>query len=332
MTGRAKIIGTGSYLPERILTNKELEKIVETSDKWISTRTGIRSRRIAGAGEETSKMASRAAVNALAMAGVSAREVNMIIVGTITPEMVMPSCACLVQKEIGAENAFAVSAACSGFVYALEIADRYLNNAPDMKILVIGAETLSARVNWQDRNTCVLFGDGAGACVVTGSEDENGLLASQLYSDGRLWKLLSLDAVPRRYCPVVDYEIIPDRNSFCDGSAFNMVGKDVFKYAVREMGNAVENLLNREGITVDDIDLMIPHQANIRILKSLAERVQLPFEKVFTTIQKYGNSSAASLPIALDEANREGRLQKDSLVLFSVFGGGFTWGVVLLRW
>jgi len=334
MTGRTKIIGTGSYLPERIITNKELEKVVETSDKWISTRTGIRSRRIAGAGEETSKMASLAADNALTMAGVSAKELDMIIVGTISAEMVMPSCACLVQKEIGAENAFAfdVNAACSGFVYALEIADKYIRNAPEMKILVIGAETLSARVNWQDRNTCVIFGDGAGACVVTGSEDDTGLLGSQLYSDGRLWKLLSLDAVPRRYCPVVDYGAVPDRDSFCDGSAFNMVGKDVFKHAVREMGDAVENLLDREGIMVDDIDLMIPHQANIRILKSLAERVNLPFEKVFTTIQKYGNSSAASLPIALDEANREGRLQKDDLVLFSVFGGGFTWGVILLRW
>jgi 3-oxoacyl-[acyl-carrier-protein] synthase-3 len=207
-----------------------------------------------------------------------------------------------------------------------------VKNDPAMKILVIGAETLSSRVNWQDRNTCVLFGDGAGACVVTGTTAEKGLLASQLYSDGRLWKLLSLDAMPRRYCPSADYGTVPDRNSFCDGSAFNMVGKDVFKYAVREMGDAVENLLNRKGIGVDDIDLLIPHQANIRILKSLAERVNLSFEKVYTTIQKYGNSSAASLPIALDEANREGRLQKGDLLLFSVFGGGFTWGVMLWRW
>ena len=334
MTGKATIIGTGSYLPQRILTNKELEKIVETNDEWITTRTGIKTRRIAGAGEETSKMATRAATEAMKMAGVAAPELDMIIVGTITPEMVMPSCACLVQKEIGAENAFAfdVSAACSGFVYALEIADRYVKNDPDMKILVIGAETLSSRVNWQDRNTCVLFGDGAGACVVTGSNAEEGLLASKLYSDGRLWQLLSLDAVPRRYCPVVDYGAVPERNSFCDGSAFNMVGKDVFKYAVRGMGDAVEQLLNRKNINVDDIDLLIPHQANIRILKSLAERVNLSFEKVYTTIQKYGNSSAASLPIALDEANREGRLQKGDLLLFSVFGGGFTWGVMLWRW
>ncbi|MBW2467593.1 MAG: ketoacyl-ACP synthase III [Deltaproteobacteria bacterium] len=334
MTGNAKIIGTGSYLPERILTNKELEKIVDTSDEWVTTRTGIRTRRIAGAGEKTSQMAARAAQKALDMAGVSAREIDMIIVGTITADMIMPSCACLVQKEIGAENAFAfdISAACSGFVYALEIADRYLKNAPEMKILVIGAETLSARTDWQDRNTCVLFGDGAGACVVTGSNEERGVVASQLYSDGRLWQLLSLDTMPRRYCPVVDYETIPDRNSFCDGSAINMVGKDVFKYAVREMGDAVEGLLHREGIKVEEIDLMIPHQANIRILKSLAERVNLPFEKVYTTIQKYGNSSAASLPIALDEANREGCLKNGDLLLFSVFGGGFTWGVVLFRW
>jgi len=334
MTARTTIIGTGSYLPQHVLSNKDLEKIVKTSDEWIQTRTGIKSRRIAGAGEETSIMASRAALKAMEMAGVTAPELDMIIVGTITPEMVMPSCACLVQKEIGAENAFAfdVSAACSGFVYALEIADRYVKNAPDMKILVIGAETLSARVDWQDRNTCVLFGDGAGACVVTGSGTEHGLLASQLYSDGRLWQLLSLDAVPRRYCPKVDYGKVPDPNSFCDGSAFNMVGKDVFKYAVREMGDAVENLLNRQGVSVQDIDLLIPHQANIRILKSLAERVNLSFKKVYTTIQKYGNSSAASLPIALDEANREGRLQEDDLLLFSVFGGGFTWGIVLWRW
>jgi 3-oxoacyl-[acyl-carrier-protein] synthase-3 len=308
MSGKAIIIGTGSYLPKRILTNKELEKIVKTSDEWITTRTGIKSRRIAGAGEDTSLMATQAAIKAMEMAGVTAPELDMIIVGTITPEMVMPSCACRVQKEIGAKNAFAfdVNAACSGFVYALEIADRYVKNAPEMKILVIGAETLSARVDWQDRNTCVLFGDGAGACVVTGSEAEDGMFASQLYSDGRLWQLLSLDAVPRRYCPVVDYSTVPDSNSFCDGSAINMVGKDVFKYAVRAMGDAVGNLLDSEGIMVDDIDLLIPHQANIRILKSLAERVNLPFEKVYTTIQKYGNSSAASLPIALDEANREG--------------------------
>jgi len=334
MSSRATIIGTGSYLPKRIVNNRELEKIVKTSDEWITTRTGIKARRIAGPGEETSRMATQAALRAMEMAGVTAPEIDMIIVGTITAEMVMPSCACLVQKEIGAENAFAfdVSAACSGFVYALEIADRYLKNAPGMKILVIGAETLSARVDWQDRNTCVLFGDGAGACVVTGTDAGHGLLASQLFSDGRLWQLLSLEALPRRYCPLVDYGSGPDRNTFCDGSAFNMVGKDVFKYAVREMGDAVENLLRRKGVSVTDIDLLIPHQANIRILKSLAERVNLSFKKVYTTIQKYGNSSAASLPVALDEANREGRLQKDDLLLFSVFGGGFTWGVMLWRW
>jgi 3-oxoacyl-[acyl-carrier-protein] synthase-3 len=334
MSVRSSIIGTGSYLPERILTNNDLEKIVKTSDEWITTRTGIKSRRIADAGEETSIMAARAARKAMEMAGLTAAELDMIIVGTITPEMIMPSCACLVQKEIGAEKAFAfdVSAACSGFVYALEIADRYVKNAPDMKILVIGAETLSARVDWQDRNTCVLFGDGAGACIVTGSNSDGGLLASQLYSDGRLWQLLSLDSAPRRYCPVVDYGTIPDRNAFCDGSAIKMAGRDVFKHAVREMGDAVENLLGREGISVDDIDLLIPHQANIRILKSLAERVNLSFEKVYTTIEKYGNSSAASLAVALDEANRDGRLQQGDVVLFSVFGGGFTWGVMLWSW
>ncbi len=334
MTVRTKIVGTGSYLPERILTNVELEGVVKTSDEWITTRTGIRSRRIAGPDEKTSGMASEAARKAMTMANVTAEQLDMIIVGTISAEMLMPSCACLVQKEIGAEKAFAfdVSAACSGFLYALEIADRYIRQSPELKILVIGAETLSGKTDWQDRNTCILFGDGAGACIVTGSSDENGLIASQLYSDGRLWELLSLDAAPRRYCPVVDYGNQPDQKSLCEGSAFKMVGKDVFKYAVRKMGDAVEKLLNEQGVTVSDIDILIPHQANVRILKSLAERVGLPFEKVYTTIQKYGNSSAASLPIALDEANREGRLQDGDLMLFSVFGGGFTWGVGLLKW
>lgn len=324
---RLVIAGTGSYVPKRVVTNADLAKVVDTSDEWITTRTGIKTRRIAGAGEETSMMATAAARKALDMAGVTPAEIDLIIVATITPDMTMPSCACLVQKELAAAKAaaFDLNAACSGFVYSLDIASRYIQTNPDMKILLIGAETLSARVNWQDRNTCVLFGDGAGACVAVGGRSaEDGLLASQLYSDGSLWELLSMDAAP---------SMNPDlAGAGSDGSYIRMVGKDVFKFAVRSMKEAVDSLLAREGVSLRDIDLVVPHQANIRILRSLTEKLDLPPEKIFITVDKYGNTSAASVPIALDEAQKEGRLQRGALVLLCVFGGGFTWGVALLRW
>lgn len=324
---RLVIAGTGSYLPRRVLTNAELEQMVDTSDEWITTRTGIKTRHIAGAGEETSKMAVAAARKALEMAGVAPGEIDLIIVATITPDMTMPSCACLVQKELAADKAaaFDLNAACSGFVFSLDVASRYIQSNPDMKILLIGAETLSSRVDWQDRNTCVLFGDGAGACVVTGDGSHNrGMLASQLYSDGSLWELLSMDGAP---------SLNPDlAGASSDGSFIKMVGKDVFKFAVRSMKEAVDRLLAREGVSLADIDLLVPHQANIRILRSLTEKLDLPPEKVFITVDKYGNTSAASVPIALDEAHREGRLQKGNLVLLCVFGGGFTWGAALIRW
>lgn len=320
------ILGTGSYLPGKVLTNVELESMVETSDEWISTRTGIKERRIAGKGEETSKIAVKAAVKAMAMAGVDPSEIDLIILGTITSEMSMPSCACLVQKEIGAVNAFAydLNAACCGFLYGLDQAAAYLSRNPAMKVLVIGAETLSSRVNWQDRNTCVLFGDGAGACVVTGSSDGGGLLGSKLYSDGSLYHLLSMDSA-RGMNPQL-------LNAGNKGSFINMAGKDVFKYAVRAMENAVTEVLRQQGITIDDIALVVPHQANVRILNSLLERLSVPKEKVYVNIHKYGNTSAASIPIALDEANRAGRLERGDLLLFCAFGGGFTWGASIVKW
>ncbi len=323
---RAVIIGTGSCLPKRVLTNADLERMVDTSDEWITTRTGIKTRHIAGAGENTSQLATAAARKAMEMARVEPADLDLIIVATMTPDMTMPSAACLVQKELGAVNAgaFDLNAACSGFVYGLDVACRYVKTDPSMKILVIGAETLSSRVNWQDRNTCVLFGDGAGATLVTGSDDGSGVLATRLYADGSLWELLSMDAAP---------SMNPDIGSpVSDGSYMKMAGKDVFKYAVRAMGDAVTALLEQENISFDDIDLVIPHQANIRILKSLSDRLSVPLEKFYLTVQKYGNTSAASVPLTLDEANRSGRLRKGDLVLFSVFGGGFTWGTALLRW
>jgi 3-oxoacyl-[acyl-carrier-protein] synthase-3 len=323
---RAAIIGTGSCLPERILTNADLEKMVDTSDEWITTRTGIKTRHIARAGEETSKLASVAARRALDMAGVTPAEVDMIVVGTISCEKAMPSCACLVQKELEAVNAFAfdINAACSGFLYGLDLADKYIHHNPDMKILVIGAENLSARTNWQDRNTCVLFGDGAGACLVTGNDQGRGILASKLYADGRLWELLHMDSAP---------SLNPDLCTLpSDGPFIKMVGKDVFRYAVRAMAEAITAVLEKEGLTIADIALVVPHQANIRILKSLADHLNVPLEKIYINVHKYGNTSAATVPIAMDEANREGRLQQGDLLLICTFGGGFTWGAALVRW
>ena len=322
----ASVLGTGSCLPERELTNSDLEKIVETSNEWLTTRTGIHTRRIASKGEENHRLAIRAARKALGMSGVEAADIDLIIVATFTPHMMMPSCACFVQAEIGASNAFAfdMNAACSGFLYALDMADKYICSNPDMKILVIGSETLSARVNWQDRNTCILFGDGAGACVVTGCGTDRGIVDSNLCSDGRLWNLLFMHS-PESLNP----EIVQQDN---DGCYIKMTGRDVFKHAVRAMEEAVVDILERNGITVDDLDLIIPHQANIRILNKLMERLGIPRKKVYINVNKYGNTSAASIPIALDEANRQSLINKGDLLLFCSFGGGFTWGSMLMRW
>jgi len=327
MTNRSVIIGTGSYLPQKVLTNYDLEKMVDTSDEWITTRTGIKTRRISVKGEGASKLAAGAARKALAMADLTPQDIDLIIVGTMSPDMTMPSCACLVQKELEAFNAFALdlNAACSGFLYSLDVADKYIRNKPDMKALVIGAETLSARTNWQDRNTCVLFGDGAGACVLAGMNGGHGLLDSRLYSDGSLWELLSMEGAPSMNPDLRR----PDSES---GSYIRMAGRDVFRYAVRAMEDAVRNLLDGEGLSINDVKLLIPHQANIRILRSLSERLEIPEEKIYINIHKYGNTSAASVPIAMDEANQEGLLEKGDLLLLCTFGGGFTWGAALIRW
>ncbi len=322
----AVIIGTGSALPERVLTNFDLERMVDTSDEWITTRTGIKTRRIASKDENTSQLASRAARRALEMAGLGPADLDCIIVGTITPDMTMPSCACLVQKELAANRAFAfdLNAACSGFLFSLDVADKYLCANPAMKILVIGAETLSSRVNWQDRNTCVLFGDGAGACVVTGTKAERGILASRLFADGSLWELLHLEAAPS-----LNQEL---RRPGQEGAAIRMAGREVFKIAVRAMADALQQVLAEAQVEVGRVGLVIPHQANIRIIKSLADHLSLPMEKIYVNVDKYGNTSAATIPIAIDEASRTGRLREGDLLLLCSFGGGFTWGATLIRW
>lgn len=320
------VLGTGSCLPERILTNKELETIVNTSADWIKTRTGIESRHIGGRGEQTYQLAAGAAKKALAAAGVSAKELGLIVLGTISSHMLMPSSACFVQKEIGATNAFAydLNAACSGFLYGLDLADKYIRADHSMKILVIGAETLSGRLNWQDRNTCILFGDGAGAAVFGHSDTERGVIGSNLLSDGSLWNLLYMHA-PESLNP----ELLVAGNT---GAYIQMEGREVFKHAVRAMEDAVRGLLQKQNIDIDAINFVIPHQANMRILNNLIERLDLPRRKVFINVSKYGNTSAASIPIALDEANRNGLIAEGDTVLLCSFGGGFTWGATLIKW
>jgi 3-oxoacyl-[acyl-carrier-protein] synthase III len=320
------VLGTGSCLPERILTNKDLEKIVDTNDEWIVTRTGIENRRIGGRGEKTYQLATRAAEKALFEAGVKAEELGLVVVGTVSSHMTMPSCACFVQKELKANNAFAydINAACSGFLYGLDLADKYIRADHAMKVLVIGAETLSAKINWQDRNTCILFGDGAGAAVFGYSESSRGVIGSHLRSDGSLWELLFMHA-PESSNPDLRVE---DFN----GTHIQMQGREVFKYAVRAMEDSIRALLEKEGIAVTDIDCFIPHQANLRILNNLVERLCIPQSKVFINVAKYGNTSAASIPIALDEANHEGMMRTGDLVLMCSFGGGFTWGATLMKW
>jgi 3-oxoacyl-[acyl-carrier-protein] synthase-3 len=321
------IAGTGSCLPERVMTNQELETIVDTSDEWIRSRTGIESRRIGGKGEKTYQLASSAAKKALAMAGVSAEELDMVVVGTISSHMLMPSCGCYVQMEIGATNAFAydVNAACCGFLYGIDIADRHIRADKNAKILVIGAETLSSRVNWQDRNTCIVFADGAGAAVLVHSDQANRrVLGTNHFSDGRLWELLYMHNAPSN-----NPDLLVEDNP---GVHIIMEGREVFKHAVKAMEDAIVGLFEKTGLTIDDVDVMIPHQANIRILSNVLERLEIPAEKVVLNVMKYGNTSAASIPIALDEANRADRLKPGDTVLFCSFGGGLTWGATLLTW
>jgi 3-oxoacyl-[acyl-carrier-protein] synthase-3 len=325
---RTVILGTGAAVPNKVLTNKDLETIVDTSDEWISTRTGIKSRYIAEDGETTSTLATEAARRSLDMAGVRPAEVDMIIVGTTSPDMVMPNTGALVQKHLGASNAFAfdVYAACSGFVYALTIADKFVKENPEKKILAIGSELLSSITDWQDRNTCVLFGDAAGAALVSGSNDgERGILSTHLHSDGCLWELLYIPGGGCVYPPSAE---MAEKRDYC----IRMHGNEVYKHAVRSLTEVAQEALVANQLDPEDVDLFIPHQANIRIMTKVAERLKISPDRVYMNIERYGNTSSASIPVALDEANRSGRLKPGDLVLLDAFGGGFTWGAVMIRW
>lgn len=322
------IAGTGSYVPERIMTNADLEKMVDTSDEWITSRTGIKERRIAADDEFTSHMATKAGERALEQAGIAKEGVQLIIVATITPDTPTPATACYVQTALGAHSAvaFDISAACSGFLYAMKIARRLISDGAYENALIIGAEKLSSVTNWEDRNTCVLFGDGAGAAVLRKSEEGEGrIIATETGSDGRHTDLLKI-AGGGSACPVTAANADEKLNTL------TMQGREVFKLAVNAMRTAAEKVIERAGLTPEDITLVVPHQANLRIIDAIADRLTIPNEKVYVNLHKYGNTSAAAVAIALDEAHREGRFKRGDNIILVVFGAGLTWAATAIEW
>ncbi|KGM57533.1 3-oxoacyl-ACP synthase [Lysobacter arseniciresistens ZS79] len=320
----SRIAGTGSYLPEKVLTNDDLSKIVDTSDEWIAARTGIRERHVAAEGETTGDLAYHAAVRAMEAAGVTASELDLIVLGTTTPDLIFPSTACLLQHRLGANGcpAFDVNAACSGFIYALTVADKFIRSGAAKTVLVVGAETLTRMLDWNDRSTCVLFGDGAGA-VVLKADGDTGILSTHMHADGGKKELL--------WNPVgVSVGFKPGEHNA--GVKVLMTGNEVFKHAVKALDAVVEEALEANGLGRHDIDWLIPHQANLRIIEATAKRLEMPMERVVVTVDKHGNTSSGSVPLALDAAVRSGKVQRGQLVLLEAFGGGFTWGSALLRY
>jgi len=322
------IAGTGSYVPERILTNAELSVMVDTSDEWIVTRTGIKERRIAAEGEFTSHMATKAAQQALEQAGLAASEIELIVVATITPDTPTPATACHVQQQLGTMNAvaFDISAACSGFLYAMKICKRLISDGAFKNALIIGAEILSSVTNWEDRTTCVLFGDGAGAAVLRRAEPgEGSIVATEMGTDGNLTHLLEIKGGGTA-CPITAQNVDEHLHTL------TMQGKEVFKFAVNRMKEAAEKVIERAGWHAEDIACVIPHQANLRIIDAIADRLAVPNERVFVNLDKYGNTSAAAVAIALDEANRTGAFKRGDCIVLVVFGAGLTWAAAAIRW
>ncbi|NNE06463.1 MAG: ketoacyl-ACP synthase III [Xanthomonadales bacterium] len=320
----SKIIGTGSYLPERVLTNADLEKMVDTTDQWIRERTGIRQRHIAAPGETTGDMAFVAAQRAMEAAGVDPSEIDFLALGTTTPDLVFPSTATLLQKRLGLPEcgAMDINAACTGFIYALSVADKFVRVGDAKKALVIGAETLTRMVDWNDRGTCVLFGDGAGAVVIEAS-DEPGILSTHIHANGEYAGLLGTDVgISKGFT----------ENAERAGITIQMKGNEVFKVAVRTLGRIVDETLEANQMDKSDLDWLIPHQANLRIISATARKLKMSDERVIITVDRHGNTSAASVPLALDEAVRDGRIKRGEIMLLEAFGGGFTWGSALIRY
>jgi 3-oxoacyl-[acyl-carrier-protein] synthase-3 len=324
---RIKIIGTGFYVPDKILTNSDLEKMVDTSDEWIVTRTGIKERRIASEDQATSDLAVIACQRALKDAGLRVDDIDLIVMATSTPDTIFPSTACWVQKGLGADRipAFDLSAGCTGLLYGMIVSEAMILNGSVRRILLVGAEMLSSFVNWEDRNTCVLFGDAAAALVLEKSEDESGMLSYYWKSDGNLSGLLSLPGGGSRN-PATQ-ETLEQKLQY-----LQMKGNEVFKHAVIRMGEAALAALKKAGLTKDDINYLIPHQANIRIIEATGRRLKLPKEKVFINIHKYGNVSVATIPIGLHELKEQGKLKKGDILVLDAFGAGFTWAAITYRW
>jgi len=318
----SRIIGTGSYLPENVLTNDDLAKMVDTSDQWIRERTGIHKRHIAVDGETTCDLAEHAARNAIAASGKDVSDIDLIVVATTTPDQIFPSTACLLQSRLDIHGcaAFDVQAVCTGFIYALSVADNFIRAGNATCALVIGAETFSRILNWKDRGTCILFGDGAGAVIIEKS-DEPGILSTHLHADGDYANLLHVpDGVSK------GYDVVRQNAAFVE-----MKGNEVFKMAVNTLGRIVDETLDKNGMEKSDVDWLIPHQANIRIIQATARKLRMPMEQVVVTVHDHGNTSAASVPLALDVAVRDGRIKKGETLLMEAFGGGFTWGSVLAK-
>jgi 3-oxoacyl-[acyl-carrier-protein] synthase-3 len=315
----SRILGTGGYLPEKVLTNRDLEDIVDTTDQWIRERTGIRERHVVSGGETCCDLALAAGRNALEAAGADARDIDLIVVATTTPDQVFPSTACLLQHRLGVGGfpAFDVQAVCTGFIYALSVADKFIRTGESRRALVVGAETMSRILNWQDRATCVLFGDGAGA-VVLGAADEPGIISSHLSADGAFKDLLQ-----------VPHGIGMGR---CEDPYIEMKGNEVFRMAVTTLGRIVDETLDANGMAKSDIDWLVPHQANTRIIQATAKKLDLSMDQVVVTVGEHGNTSAASIPLALDVAVRDGRIKRGETLIMEAFGGGFTWGSVLVRY
>ena len=321
------IIGTGSYVPDKILTNEDLSRMVNTTDEWITTRTGIKERRIAAKDEHTSDMGAKAALKALEQAKISPTEIDLLLVATATPDMLFPATACFVQKKIGATKAACldISAACAGFIFGLEIAQQFITSHTYDTVLVIGAEKLTSITNWTDRNTCVLFGDGAGAAVLRHRGSAHGVISTHIGSDGQYSDILFMPGGGSR-CPITRDNV--DLNL----ATIHMTGKEVYKQAVIAMISAAQKALEDAGLSIEDISCVIPHQANLRIIEAIADRLGIPLEKFYVNLDKYGNTSAAAVAMALDEANRTGRIKAGDYVLMVVFGGGLTWASTVIEW
>ncbi|MFQ6070492.1 MAG: beta-ketoacyl-ACP synthase III [Candidatus Aminicenantales bacterium] len=326
MAKKVRIKCTGAYVPNKVLTNSDLEKMVDTSDEWITTRTGIKERRVAAENEASSDLAIRAARQALQHGGLKIKDIDLILVATSTPDTIFPSTACWVQKGLKADHipAFDLSAGCTGFLYGLIVAESMILSGNLKRVLLIGSELLTKVTNWKDRNTCVLFGDGAGAVILEESKDDSGILSHYWRADGSLGDLLSIPAGGTRL-PASGRTIAQDLHFL------HMKGNEVFKHAVKRMGEAAQEALWRAGVKKEDINFFLPHQANIRIIDATAKRLDLPLEKVYINIHKYGNISVASIPISLHELNQEGKLKKGDIILMDAFGAGFTWAAVVYR-